>query len=157
MNSNIAASHRRGQVVFKGSLVALATPFDSDNRVDFASLKALVDFHVDAGTDGLVVAGTTGEAATMNRDEHTELVSRAVEYADGRLPIIAGTGSNSTRQTINMSLSVAAAADIDAFLVVVPYYNKPMQEGIYQHFAAIAAVSDFWYCSTTCRAGPARI
>jgi 4-hydroxy-tetrahydrodipicolinate synthase len=124
--------------VFKGSLVALATPFDSDNRVDFASLKALVDFHIDAGTDGLVVAGTTGEAATMNRDEHTELVARAVEYAGGKLPIVAGTGSNSTRQTINMSLSVAAIADIDAFLVVVPYYNKPMQEGIFQHFTAIA-------------------
>lgn len=124
--------------MFKGSLVALATPFDSDNRVDFTALKALVDFHVGAGSDGLVVAGTTGEAATMNRDEHTEVVARVVEYADGRLPIIAGTGSNSTRQTINMSLSVAAAADIDAFLVVVPYYNKPMQEGIYQHFMAIA-------------------
>lgn len=124
--------------MFKGSLVALATPFDSDNRVDFASLKALVDFHIEAGTDGLVVAGTTGEAATLNRDEHTELVVRAVEYADGKLPIIAGTGSNSTRQTINMSLSVAAAADIDAFLVVVPYYNKPMQEGMFQHFTAVA-------------------
>ncbi|MDJ0906123.1 MAG: 4-hydroxy-tetrahydrodipicolinate synthase [Woeseiaceae bacterium] len=124
--------------MFKGSLVALATPFDSDNRVDFASLKALIDFHVDAGTNGLVVAGTTGEAATMNRDEHTELVAKAVEFAAGRLPVIAGTGSNSTRQTINMSLSVAAAADIDAFLVVVPYYNKPMQEGIFQHFKAIA-------------------
>ena len=124
--------------MFKGSLVALATPFDSDNRVDFASLKALVDFHVDAGTDGLVVAGTTGEAATMNRDEHTELVAKVVEFAAGRLPVIAGTGSNSTRQTINMSLSVAAGADIDAFLVVVPYYNKPMQEGIFQHFMAVA-------------------
>ena len=124
--------------MFKGSLVALATPFDSDNRVDFASLKALVEFHVDAGTDGLVVAGTTGEAATMNRDEHTELVAHAVEFAAGRLPIIAGTGSNSTRQTINMSLAVAAVADVDAFLVVVPYYNKPVQEGIYQHFMAVA-------------------
>jgi 4-hydroxy-tetrahydrodipicolinate synthase len=138
MNSNIAASHRRGQAVFKGSLVALATPFDSNNRVDFASLKALVDFHIGAGTDGLVVAGTTGEAATLNRDEHTELVARVVEYAGGKFPVIAGTGSNSTRQTINMSLSVAASADIDAFLVVVPYYNKPMQEGMFQHFTAIA-------------------
>ena len=112
--------------MFKGSLVALATPFD------------LVEFHVREGTDGLVVAGTTGEAATMNREEHTELVTRAVEFAAGRLPIVAGTGSNSTRQTINMSLSVAAVADIDAFLVVVPYYNKPMQEGMFQHFTAIA-------------------
>ncbi len=124
--------------MFKGSLVALATPFDSDNRVDFASLKALIDFHIEAGTDGLVVAGTTGEAATMNRDEHTELVAKAVEFAAGKLPVIAGTGSNSTRQTINMSLSVATAAEVDAFLVVVPYYNKPMQEGIFQHFTAIA-------------------
>jgi 4-hydroxy-tetrahydrodipicolinate synthase len=138
MNSNIAASHWRGQVVFKGSLVALVTPFDSDNRVDYASLKSLIEFHVSEGTDGLVIAGTTGEAATMNREEHTELVARSVEYAGGRLPIIAGTGSNSTRQTINMSLAVAEAANIDAFLVVVPYYNKPMQEGIYQHFSMIA-------------------
>ncbi len=123
--------------MFKGSLVALATPFDADNRVDYASLKGLVEFHVDAGTDGLVVAGTTGEAATMNREEHTELVASVVEYADGRLPIIAGTGSNATRQTINMSLAVAEAA-VDAFLIVVPYYNKPMQEGMYRHFMAIA-------------------
>jgi 4-hydroxy-tetrahydrodipicolinate synthase len=137
MNSNIAASHRRGQAVFKGSLVALATPFDSNNRVDYAALKGLIEFHVSEGTDGLVIAGTTGEAATMNRDEHTELVARSVEYAAGRLPIIAGTGSNSTRQTINMSLAVAEA-DVDAFLVVVPYYNKPMQEGMFQHFTAIA-------------------
>jgi 4-hydroxy-tetrahydrodipicolinate synthase len=137
MNSNIAASHRRGQAVFKGSLVALATPFDSNNRVDYASLKGLVDFHVDAGTDGLVIAGTTGEAATMNRDEHTELVAKSVEFAAGRLPIVAGTGSNSTRQTINMSRAVAEA-NVDAFLVVVPYYNKPMQEGMFQHFTAIA-------------------
>lgn len=123
--------------MFKGSLVALATPFDSDNRVDFASLKGLIDFHVGQGTDGLVIAGTTGEAATLNREEHTELVARAVELADGRLPIIAGTGSNSTRQTINMSLAVAECG-VDAFLIVVPYYNKPMQEGIYRHFMAIA-------------------
>ena len=123
--------------MFRGSLVALATPFDTDNRVDYAALKALVDFHVDAGTDGLVVAGTTGEAATLNRDEHTELIARAVEFVDGRLPVIAGTGSNSTRQTINMSLAVADSG-VDAFLVVVPYYNKPMQEGMYQHFTAVA-------------------
>jgi 4-hydroxy-tetrahydrodipicolinate synthase len=123
--------------VYKGSLVALATPFDSDNRVDYASLKGLIEFHISAGTDGLVIAGTTGEAATMNRDEHTELVARSVEIADGRLPVIAGTGSNSTRQTINMSRCVAETG-VDAFLVVVPYYNKPMQEGMYQHFMAVA-------------------
>lgn len=123
--------------MFKGSLVALATPFDADNRVDYAALEGLIDFHVEAGTDALVVAGTTGEAATLNRDEHAELIARAVELVDGRMPVIAGTGSNSTRQTINMSLAVADTG-IDAYLVVVPYYNKPMQEGLYQHFSAVA-------------------
>jgi len=123
--------------VFKGSLVALATPFDSNNRVDYASLKGLIEFHISEGTDGLVIAGTTGEAATMSRDEHTELVARSVEFVDGRLPVIAGTGSNSTRQTINMSCCIAETG-VDAFLVVVPYYNKPVQEGIFQHFTAVA-------------------
>ena len=123
--------------MFKGSLVALATPFDSDNRVDYASLKGLIDFHVGAGSNGLVIAGTTGEAATLNREEHAELLARAVEFADGRLPVIAGTGSNSTRQTINMSLHVGGSG-IDAYLIVVPYYNKPVQEGMLQHFTAIA-------------------
>jgi len=123
--------------VFKGSLVALATPFDSDNRVDYASLKGLIDFHVGAGSNGLVIAGTTGEAATLNREEHAELLARAVEFADGRLPVIAGTGSNSTRQTISMSLHVGGSG-IDAYLIVVPYYNKPVQEGMLQHFTAIA-------------------
>ena len=123
--------------MFKGSLVALVTPFDSNNRVDFASLKGLIEFHVSEGTDGLVIAGTTGEAATINRDEHTELVARSVEFVGGRLPVIAGTGSNSTRQAINMSQCVAETG-VDAFLVVVPYYNKPMQEGMFQHFTAIA-------------------
>jgi 4-hydroxy-tetrahydrodipicolinate synthase len=137
MNSNIAASHRRGSAVFKGSLVALATPFDFNNRVDYASLKGLIEFHISEGTDGLVIAGTTGEAATMSRDEHTELVARSVEFVDGRLPVIAGTGSNATRQTINLSCCVAETG-VDAFLVVVPYYNKPVQEGIFQHFTAIA-------------------
>lgn len=123
--------------MFKGSLVALATPFDADNRVDYAALKGLIDFHAEAGSNGLVVAGTTGEAATLNRDEHAELISRAVALVDGRMPVIAGTGSNSTRQTINMSLAVADAG-IDAYLVVVPYYNKPMQEGMYRHFSTVA-------------------
>ena len=123
--------------MFKGSLVALATPFDSNNRVDYASLKGLIEFHISEGTDGLVIAGTTGEAATMSRDEHTELVARSMQFVDGRLPVIAGTGSNSTRQTINMSCCIAETG-VDAFLVVVPYYNKPVQEGIFQHFTAVA-------------------
>ena len=123
--------------MFKGSLVALATPFDSDNRVDYASLKGLIDFHVNQGTDGLVIAGTTGEAATLTKSEHVELVAKAVELVDGRLPVIAGTGSNSTQQTIDLSLEVAASG-IDAHLVVVPYYNKPVQEGLFQHFSTVA-------------------
>ena len=123
--------------MFKGSLVALATPFNPDNRVDYASLKGLIDFHVNEGTAGLVIAGTTGEAATLTRSEHVELVAKAVEFVDGRLPVIAGTGSNSTQQTIDLSLEVAASG-IDAHLVVVPYYNKPVQEGMFQHFSAIA-------------------
>jgi 4-hydroxy-tetrahydrodipicolinate synthase len=123
--------------VFTGSLVALATPFDSDNRVDFASLKGLIEFHVSAGTDGLVIAGTTGEAATLTKSEHEQLIARAVEFVAGRLPVIAGTGSNSTQQTIELSLAVAASG-IDAYLVVVPYYNKPVQEGMVGHFSAIA-------------------
>ena len=123
--------------MFKGSLVALATPFDSNNRVDFASLKGLIDFHASEGSDGLVIAGTTGEAATLAKSEHVELIARAVEMADGRMPVIGGTGSNSTRQTIDLSLEVAESG-IDAYLVVVPYYNKPVQEGMFQHFTAIA-------------------
>lgn len=120
-----------------GSLVALVTPFDADNRVDYAALKRLIEFHVEQGTDGLVVAGTTGESATLSRVEHAELIRRSVEMIDGRLPVIAGTGSNSTAQTLHLSLEVENAG-IDAYLLVVPYYNKPMQEGMYRHFATIA-------------------
>lgn len=127
--------------MFKGSLVALVTPFDDKNRVDYASLKRLIDFHVAQGTDGLVIAGTTGESATLSRSEHIELVGRAIEIARGRVPVIAGTGSNSTAQTIDLSLSVADPG-IAAFLVVVPYYNKPTQEGLFQHFTAVANAVD---------------
>ncbi len=127
--------------MLKGSLVALATPFDLDNRVDYAALKRLIDFHAAEGSDGLVIAGTTGEAATLTREEHIELVVRAVELVDGRMPVIAGTGSNSTRQTIDLSRAVGDSG-IDAYLVVVPYYNKPMQEGMVQHFNAIADAVD---------------
>ena len=123
--------------MFKGSLVALVTPFDGNNRVDFEAIKRLIDFHVEQGSDGLVIAGTTGESATLDRTEHIELLSRAVEIADGRLPIIAGTGSNSTAQTVDLSRAVATTG-IAAFLIVVPYYNKPVQEGLYQHFSVIA-------------------
>ena len=123
--------------MLKGSLVALATPFDDDNRVDYASLKGLIEFHVESGSDGLVIAGTTGESATLARDEHVELIERSVELAAGRLPVIAGTGSNSTSQTIDLSRAVDHL-DIAGFLVVVPYYNKPMQAGMVAHFEAVA-------------------
>ena len=123
--------------MFSGSLVALVTPFDGNNRVDYTSLKRLIDFHVDQGSDGLVIAGTTGESATLSHAEHVELVGRAVELTAGRLPIIAGTGSNSTAQTVALSREVSDTG-IDAYLIVVPYYNKPVQEGLYQHFSAVA-------------------
>lgn len=125
--------------MFTGSLVALVTPFDADDRVDYAAVERLVDFHVAEGSDGLVIAGTTGESATLDRNEHAELIARAVEIVAGRLPVIAGTGSNSTRQTIDLSLAVGKT-NIDAYLLVTPYYNKPVQEGIYRHFCAVADV-----------------
>ena len=123
--------------MFQGSVVALVTPFDKDNRVDYAALKRLIEFHVAEGSDGLVIAGTTGESATLTHDEHVELVERATALVDGRLPVIAGTGSNSTAQTLSLSRDVEGAG-IDAYLIVVPYYNKPVQEGLYRHFSTIA-------------------
>ena len=127
--------------MFTGSLVALVTPFDGNNRVDYASLKRLIDFHVGAGSNGLVIAGTTGESATLSRSEHIELIGRAIEIAAGRIPIIAGTGSNSTAQTVQLSHAVTDPG-IAAYLVVVPYYNKPTQEGLFQHFSVIADALD---------------
>lgn len=127
--------------MFKGSLVALVTPFDAGNRVDYAALKRLIEFHIEQGSDGLVIAGTTGESATLDKSEHAALIHRAAELVDGRLPVIAGTGSNSTAQTIQLSLDVGGSG-IDAYLLVVPYYNKPMQEGMVRHFSAIADAVD---------------
>jgi 4-hydroxy-tetrahydrodipicolinate synthase len=127
--------------VFNGSLIALATPFDADNRVDYTALERLIEFHVREGSDGLVIAGTTGESATLEKSEHAELVGCAVEIVDGRLPVIAGTGSNSTAQTIQLSRQVGKFG-IDGYLMVAPYYNKPMQEGIFQHFSTIADAVD---------------
>jgi 4-hydroxy-tetrahydrodipicolinate synthase len=127
--------------VFTGSLVALVTPFDEHNRIDYQALERLIEFHVTAGSDGLVIAGTTGESATLEKAEHAELIVTAVELVAGRLPVIAGTGSNSTKQTIDLSLEVGKTA-IDAYLLVTPYYNKPVQEGIYRHFKAVADAVD---------------
>jgi 4-hydroxy-tetrahydrodipicolinate synthase len=123
--------------VFSGSIVALVTPMATDGSVDFECLRRLVDRHVEQGTDGLVIAGTTGESATLGRDEHIQVIRVAAEHARGRIPVIAGTGSNSTAQTIDLSRAVEGFP-IDAFLLVVPYYNKPTQEGMFRHFGAIA-------------------
>ncbi len=127
--------------MFKGSLIALATPFDADNRVDYEGLERLIEFHVSEGSDGLVIAGTTGESATLNKSEHAELIGKSVDIVNGRLPVIAGTGSNSTAQTIELSREVGEYG-IDAYLIVAPYYNKPMQEGIFRHFSSIADALD---------------
>jgi len=122
--------------MFTGSLVALITPF-KDGNIDKKSLKNLIDFHVKNGTHGIVVAGTTGESATLTYSEHEELIALAVEYADKRIPIIAGTGANATHEAIALT-KFAEKVGADASLQIVPYYNKPTQEGIYQHFKAIA-------------------
>lgn len=127
--------------VWKGSLVALTTPFDAHNRIDYDALQRLIDFHVEQGSAGLIIAGTTGESATLDKAEHVELISRAAEYVSGRMTVIAGTGSNSTQQTIDLSREVMACG-IDGYLLVAPYYNKPVQEGIYRHFSAIADAVD---------------
>lgn len=127
--------------MFNGSLIALATPFDVDDHIDYKALERLIDFHVNEGSDALVIAGTTGESATLEKPEHVELIGKAVEIVAGRLPVIAGTGSNSTAQTIKLSQAVGKF-EFDAYLMVAPYYNKPMQEGIYRHFASIADAVD---------------
>ena len=124
-----------------GSLVALVTPMHSDGGIDESCFQRLIDRQIEAGTAGLVIAGTTGESATLEKSEHIVLIRMAVEHAAGRIPIIAGTGSNSTRQTIDLSLAVGRFP-IDGYLVVVPYYNKPGQEGLFRHFVAIADAVD---------------
>ena len=123
--------------MFKGSLVAIVTPMQADGAVDFAALENLIEFHVEAGTNGLVVAGTTGESATLTKTEHVAVIEAAVNMAAGRLPVIAGTGSNSTAQTVELSKQVDALG-VDAYLIVTPYYNKPPQEGLIKHFSAVA-------------------
>ncbi|MEP6605079.1 MAG: 4-hydroxy-tetrahydrodipicolinate synthase [Nitrosospira sp.] len=125
----------------KGSLVAIVTPMHEEGALDLDRFRALIDFHVAEGTDGIVVVGTTGESPTVDFDEHRLLIAAAVERAAGRVPIIAGTGANSTREAIDLSI-YAKDAGADASLSVVPYYNKPTQEGLYQHFRAIAEAVD---------------
>jgi 4-hydroxy-tetrahydrodipicolinate synthase len=120
-----------------GSLVAIVTPMLEDGRLDFARFKSLIDWHIAQGTSAIVVVGTTGESPTVDFDEHKELIRLAVEHSNGRLPIIAGTGGNSTAEAIELTES-AQKAGATASLSVVPYYNKPTQEGMYQHFRKIA-------------------
>jgi 4-hydroxy-tetrahydrodipicolinate synthase len=124
-----------------GSLVAIVTPMHEDGGLDLARFKQLIDWHVAEGTDGIVVVGTTGESPTVDFDEHKELIRIAVQHSRGRIPIIAGTGGNSTVEAIELTAS-AKETGATACLSVVPYYNKPTQEGLYRHFRKIAETVD---------------
>lgn len=123
--------------MLKGSIVALVTPFNSDGQLNEEKLKFLIDWHLKKGTDGILVCGTTGESATLNHTEHKRVVEIAVAHADKKIPIIAGCGSNSTREALDLT---AYAKDVgaDYSLIITPYYNKPTQEGLYQHYKKIA-------------------
>jgi 4-hydroxy-tetrahydrodipicolinate synthase len=123
--------------MFSGSIVALVTPMQADGTVDHGALERLVDFHVSNGTNAIVAVGTTGESPTLSVEEHIEVVKRVVARAAKRIPVIAGTGANSTREAIELT-QLAKDVGADACLSVTPYYNKPTQEGLYQHFKAIA-------------------
>ncbi|GAB2705149.1 4-hydroxy-tetrahydrodipicolinate synthase [Aliiglaciecola aliphaticivorans] len=127
--------------MFKGSFVALVTPMHPDGEVDYVGLKKLVEFHVENGTHGLVSVGTTGESATLPFEEHIEVVKKTVEYANNAIPVIAGSGANSTSEAIFLSQQLANTG-IAGFLSVVPYYNKPQQKGMIAHFEAIADATD---------------
>ncbi|MCO6412386.1 MAG: 4-hydroxy-tetrahydrodipicolinate synthase [Thiogranum sp.] len=124
--------------MFHGSMVALVTPMREDGAIDEDSLEALIEFHVSAGTDAIVAVGTTGESATLDEAEHCGLLRRIVDLVKGRIPVIAGTGANSTQEAIELT-RCGMDAGADACLLVTPYYNKPTQEGLYQHFRAVAA------------------
>jgi 4-hydroxy-tetrahydrodipicolinate synthase len=126
-----------GSHMFKGSLVAIVTPMHADGTLDIPALRALIDWHVEQGTDGIVIVGTTGESPTVNFDEHCELIAVAVQQAAGRVPVIAGTGANSTSEAIELTAQ-ARELGANGCLLVTPYYNKPTQEGLYQHFKAVA-------------------
>ena len=127
--------------MIQGSIPAIVTPMHEDGSLDLPRLRRLVDWHVAEGSDGIVVVGTTGESPTVNFDEHCELIRTVVEQAAKRIPVIAGTGANSTSEAIELA-HFAKDAGADAHLSVVPYYNKPTQEGLYRHFKAIAEAVD---------------
>ncbi len=127
--------------MIEGSIVALVTPMTADGQVDWKSLHALVEWHIEKGTNSIVAVGTTGESATLTVSEHSEVIAKVVDQVNGRIPVIAGTGANSTAEAIELS---RAAKDIgaDACLSVTPYYNKPTQEGLFQHYSHIAKSVD---------------
>ena len=122
---------------FKGVFTAMITPFTEYNTVDYISLERLVDAQISAGIDGLVPCGTTGESPTLSHEEHDRVIAQTIRFAKGRVPVIAGTGSNATNEAIRLSQH-AQDAGVDAVLLVNPYYNKPTQKGLYLHFKAIA-------------------
>lgn len=126
--------------LFSGSIVALITPM-KNGEIDFDALKSLVEFHIKAGTHGIVAVGTTGENSTLSIDENVKVIQKTVEFAEGRIPVIAGTGSNATSEAITMT-KLLANSGVAGCLSVVPYYNKPTQEGLFQHYKAIAECTD---------------
>ena len=127
--------------LLQGSLVAIVTPMLEDGELDLGAFRKLIDWHIEEGTDGIVVVGTTGESPTVDFDEHHLLIKTTVEHAAGRIPVIAGTGANSTREAIELA-AYAKQVGADMSLSVVPYYNKPTQDGLYRHFKAIAEAVD---------------
>src|SRR6187551_1102525 len=127
--------------MLQGSMVAIVTPMLDDGSLDLDALRALIDWHIAAGTDGIVIVGTTGESPTVDIAEHCLLIETTVKHTQGRVAVIAGTGANSTAEAIELTAK-AKALGVDACLLVAPYYNKPTQEGLYQHFFAIATAVD---------------
>ena len=127
--------------MLQGSLVAIVTPMHDDGSLDIQALRSLIDFHIEQKSDGIVVVGTTGESPTVDFDEHALLIKTTVEHSAGRIPVIAGTGANSTSEAIALTHK-AKELGADACLLVAPYYNKPTQEGLYRHFRAIAEAVD---------------
>jgi len=137
VKKNIFIEEDDDMSIFTGSGVALVTPFKENGEVDFDKLKELVEFHVENGTDAIIICGTTGEASTLSHEEHLECIKKCVEYVDHRIPVIAGTGSNCTATAIYLSTE-AESYGVDGLLVVTPYYNKATQKGLIAHYTAIA-------------------
>ena len=127
--------------MFRGSMVAIVTPMNEDGSIDFISLKNLIEFHIENQTDVIISVGTTGESATLDFDEHSQVIKKTIEFVNGRIPVIAGTGANSTSEAVELTKS-AKNNGADGCLLVTPYYNKPTQEGLYQHYKKIADLVD---------------